>query len=314
MSDGGYGQPNNQQPNYGQPGPPTGPPGAFGPPPGYGPTPQPGTDQSGAYQPQPGYGQYPGQSGYGGPNAGQAYGQPTAGQPQYGQPAAGQLYGQPPYGQPPYGQPAYGQPQYGQPAYGQPAYGQFGPGQSGYAAPKKGWTRTRISMLVVLAVVVLGTLSAVFTHSGSSGTDRTLTAPVTSGAYSQISDSAQAASNEEIQASLSAKYGASAKVTTAEYADSSAQPAFIFIGIEAPQLHNSTPLTSANTLLNGTGVTDIATEDAGQLGGVLRCGTQNATTICAWADHNTLGYLEFLSLNGSAASAEVVAFRADAEH
>ena len=285
MSDGGYGQPNYQQPNYGQPaqpGPPTGPPGAYGPPPGFGPAPQ--------YGQQP----YPQQ-----PYPEQPYGQPSYAQPAYGQPA----YGQPPNGQP-----------YGQQPYGQPAFGQFGPGQPGYAAPKKGWTKTRISLLVVLVVIVLGTLSAVLTNTGSSGTDHTIAAPATSGAYTQISDSSQAASNEEIQATLSAKYGASAKVTTAEYADSSSQPAFIFIGIQAPQLHDTKPLTSANTLLSGTGVTNITTADAGKLGGVLRCGTQASTTICAWADHNTLGYLEFLSLSGSAASTEAVAFRADAEH
>ncbi|MGI8679536.1 MAG: Rv0361 family membrane protein [Jatrophihabitans sp.] len=112
MSDQGWGQPPNNDPQ-GQPGPyEQGQPGPYGQPGQYGQ--QPGQYGAQPAQPygQPGqYGQQPGQ--YGAQPA-QPYGQPGpyGGQPgQYGQPAYGDQYGQG-YGQPG-GQPPYGPPQSG---------------------------------------------------------------------------------------------------------------------------------------------------------------------------------------------------------
>ena len=93
--------PQDQQPQYGQPGADQ-----------YAQYGQPGADQYAQY------GQGP-QASYGQPQ--QDYGQPAYGQPAYGQPA----YGQPAYGQPAYDQPAYGQPVYGQPMYTSPSSAQF---------------------------------------------------------------------------------------------------------------------------------------------------------------------------------------------
>jgi len=108
---GGYQQPMNQQPGYGQP-----QPGYGQPPPGYG---QP------QFQPPPGYGQP--QPGYGQP---MGYGQP---QPGFGHPQPGFGQPQPGYGQP---QPGYGQPQpgFGQP---QPGFGHTQPQAQPAAPPKK---------------------------------------------------------------------------------------------------------------------------------------------------------------------------------
>ncbi|MHA6801820.1 DUF3662 and FHA domain-containing protein [Salinifilum ghardaiensis] len=131
--DQGYGQPGYGQPGYGQPGYDQGFDPAYGQPPGYdqgyG---QPGYGQPGYGQPgygQPGYDQGYGQPGYGQPGYDQGYGQPG-----YGQPGFDQGYGQPGYGQPGAYDPGYGQPGYGQPGYGQPGYGQPGFDQ-GYGQP-----------------------------------------------------------------------------------------------------------------------------------------------------------------------------------
>jgi uncharacterized membrane-anchored protein len=101
----GHGQPQYQQPQYGQQQP-------------YG-NPQYSASQYGAPQQ------------YGDPR----YGQPQTPQPpQYGQPQ----YGNPQYGDPRYGQPQTPQPQYGSPQqYGDPRYGQAQPPQPQYGSPQQ---------------------------------------------------------------------------------------------------------------------------------------------------------------------------------
>ncbi|MGN6608583.1 MAG: hypothetical protein ACTHMS_16430 [Jatrophihabitans sp.] len=146
---GGYGQPPQEQPAYGQQP-------QYGQQPAYGQQPQSG-QQPGGYDQQPAYGQQPqGQPGYGQQGG---YGQ----QPAYAQqPGA---YGeQPGYGQPPaYGQqPGYGQ----QPAYG--GYGQPSGARPGAAGRSLGIVALVLTVLGAAAVVVGFTALNWFTGSDRS--------------------------------------------------------------------------------------------------------------------------------------------------
>ena len=155
---GGFGQPQQQQPQqpgYGQPQQP-----------GYGQPQQPPQQQPQYGQPpqqpgaQPGYGQPPG----GQPGAQPGFGQPPGGQPGYGQPPGGQPgYGQAPGGQPGYGQPPGGQPGYGQqaPAGGfggamQGAFGQMGGGMQGMVGAAGGKPSVRNAFVVGILPLIIG--------------------------------------------------------------------------------------------------------------------------------------------------------------
>ena len=145
-------------------------------PPGYGQPPQQGGfGQPQQQQPQqPGYGQ-PQQPGYGQPQQPPQqqpqYGQPPqqpGAQPGYGQPPGGQPGAQPGFGQPPGGQPGYGQPPGGQPGYGQQApaggfggamqgaFGQMGGGMQGMVGAAGGKPSVRNAFVVGILPLIIG--------------------------------------------------------------------------------------------------------------------------------------------------------------
>ena len=279
-------------------------------------------------QPAPGQPAY-GQPAYEQPGSGPpAYGQPAYGQPAYGQPASGPAYGQPAPGQPGYGPPPYGQPgQPGQPGYGQPAqpgYAQPGGFQAyggGYGSPpapppKRGirrfWPWLAGVAAVIVVLIVVGAVAG--SNDANPGHDHSLAAPTQTGGYTQITGALADRVSSSISTSLGDKYNKN-DVRVAVYGKSgSSTPEFIFLGVHTGQLASRKPIDTIGTFMKGATVNDASAVDPGPLGGKMSCGTSaDSQTICAWVDHNTLGALVYVDLTGSAAAAESLSFRNDAE-
>lgn len=263
----------------------------------------------------PGYGQQP-------PYAQVPYGQAQYGQPSYEQqpPGAQEPYGLPQYGQPSYGQqPGYAPPPYGRqpPGYQQP--GAFQPYVPGYGAgppPRKSWLRRFWPLLagVVAVLVVLGVIGAVVDSDKNSGSNHTLSAPAQSGSYAKQTGALADRVSASASTSLKGQFGQNDLRIGVYSPSGSTEPEFVFLGVQSNKLADKSPDATIDSFMTGAKVANPSTVDPGPLGGKMRCGSSTVGQVtCAWADHNTLGALVFVTLQGSSAEDVARTFRNDAE-
>lgn len=258
---------------------------------------------------------------FGQPQYGQ---QPDFGQPQYGQaPQSGQA---PQYGQPQYGQPQYGQPQYGAPGYGQQPYGAPGmaPVGSAYGSAPARKSRKKMWALIgagVAAVLIIGAVANVATHTVKDEGKYTLSEPAAVSGYAKVDTAAAESAQSQLSSSLSGKLlkkGKSAKFGL--YAQSGSQdPAFLFIGFdkENSDYPGHSPKTTLKDFFVGAQVADQRDKPTGSFGGVLQCGTSatGQRVVCGWADGSSLASLIFTSAPSlDQAAATTLALRTASEH
>jgi hypothetical protein len=266
------------------------------------------------------------------PDDQQPYAQPFAQQPYEQQPPYGhQPYEQPPYGQQPYGQQPYEQqPPYGQqPGYAPSPYaqqpagfqqpGEFQPYAPGYGVSppaRKSWLRRFWPLLAGAAavLVVLGVIGAVTGSDKNPGSNHTLSAPAQSGSYTKQTGALADRVSSSASTSLQGQFGQN-DLRIGVYAPSGASlPEFVFLGVQSGRLADKSPDATIDSFMTGAKVSDPSSVDPGPLGGKMQCGSSTAGEVtCAWADHNTLGALVFVTLKGSTAEDVARTFRSDAE-
>jgi len=292
---------------------------------------------------QPPYGQAP----YGQAPYGQApYGQAPYGQAPYGQAPHGQApFVQPGHAQSNYGQPGHAQSNYGQPGYGPPTYSARQPNQSGshpgagfaVVAPGGSESRVRTGFIIagVVALVLLVPFAIVFVKAGlkndssSSGPNRVLVLPKSSGGYELASGQVNDRLVAQMRSSI-ASFGGSKLLDNAKIGiyDGPARERMIVIGLDDAGSGSTVGLRPGQTEIaveSFIAVANVGTNkdfDAGPLGGTLQCG-HPATTgensgglrVCGWADTTTGAMIELVGVKSDAAAAQVVAqLRKDSEH
>ncbi|MEV4515042.1 hypothetical protein AB0K00_39550 [Dactylosporangium sp. NPDC049525] len=244
------------------------------------------TPSDGSYQQQPGpYGppqSYPAQ---------QPYQQPAYQDPY--QPSA------PPYQQP------YQQPDYQQPGYQQPAFP--GPGPA-YTPPPPAPPRKRRGLKITLGIIgalflVCAVLSCVFLYPVISAGNTSVTAPATlpGGLSKQTSDEMQKIV-DEMERDLRNDVGNVDQVAAGIYSDGDPQKLVVLVAATSTVLFPDDEVDDAFSGFSATGagggLGGQTSYPAGDLGGTVKCanGTEGelAMTLCAWADHGSVGIAIFI--------------------
>lgn len=241
------------------------------------------TPSDGSYQQQPGpYG--PPQS-YPAPQ--QPYQQPAYQDPY--QPSA------PPYQQQPFQQPAYQQPAFPGPG---PAYTPPPP-----APPRKG-KGLKITLGVLGALfLVCAVISCVFLYPIISASGTTVTAPATlpGGLTKETSDSMQKIV-DGMERDLRNDVGDVDQVAAGIYSDGDQQKLVVLVAATSTVVFPDDEIKDAfsgfNESVTGSGVGAQVDYPAGDLGGTVKCatGTEKGVpmTMCAWADHGSVGIAVFV--------------------
>lgn len=250
-----------------------------------------------------------------------------------------QAYGQPPVGYPPqpYAQPAYGQPVFPQ----QPAFPPLQP------APKKSWTLpivlVSIAIVLVLCVGGLAVIGLVYgddeTKSATGGTssagatptagrttenatpaeDVTVVEPKTLGGRPKLDNDAFSEVTDTMEDSLLTSYPGATKSFGAFYGTPAKKNMVMAIAVAAPIPNPKLELDKnfTNMSLTGLAVDDVATVDAGALGGQAKCGNSETSgidlAVCVWSDDGSVGMLVWYYSSASKAKAEFPKLRAQME-
>ena len=166
-----------------------------------------------------------------------------------------------------------------------------------------------VGVLVVLAVI-----GAVTGSNKNPGSNHTLSAPARSGTYTKQTGALADRVSSSAGTSLQGKFSQS-ELRVGVYSPSgSTAPEFVFLGVQSGQLSDKSPSATIGSFMTGAKVSDPSTVDPGPLGGKMECGSATTGEVtCAWADHNTLGALVFVTLKGSDAENVARTFRGDAE-
>lgn len=274
---------------------------------------------------------YPPASGY--PTSGQpAPGYPTSGQPGPGYPTSGQpasgypVSGQPdPYGQPPqsyphpqpgYPQPAYQGPQPGyqtpQPTYPGPVYNPTPP-----VPPKKG-KGLKITFSIIGAVFLICAIAAcVFLYPVFSEGSAHVSAPATLPGDLKKDDSAEMQKVvDEMESDLRNDVGSVDEVAAGIYSSGDPQKLVIIVAATSTILFPDSELDDAFKGFNDSSNAGLTTQteyDAGKFGGKLKCSTGTSDevkmTLCAWADHGSVGIGVFINRDSAESAAMFVQIR-----
>lgn len=244
-------------------------------------------------------------------------------QPPYG----GEPQSPPPYNQPPYNQPGYGQPppQYGapQPPYPQPPYAAppqpYPPAQQPYGAapppyvqpgapppfgtfpPPQPEKRSRGPVLAIVGgslalLLILCVGGAFFFGSGIlSESDATLSTPDTVAGLQKMTRTELQSAVDTMAKSVESDRGWENPIAAFYEDPADPQKMVMLVGGTTFLLRPGAELDSqlkAFEESNGSTIKDLRDVDAGELGGVMRCGTGTVIsvplTLCAWADHGSL--------------------------
>lgn len=182
-------------------------------------------------------------------------------------------------------------------------------------------TRTIVLGAVGLAGAAAVVTSCVFGARVLSQKDATLTTPDTIGAFTH-----NTGSGAETAADLGTALGAGVGLDNtvgAVYTDpSAADRSILFAGGTRLSLSPSSELDSALDLLDdNTGkVTGRREVDAGELGGVMKCGTVPASvdvpamTVCGWADYGSVAITLFPNRDVTESAGLMRQFRSAIQH
>lgn len=234
------------------------------------------TPTDGSYQQQPGP--------YGPPQSYQ--GQQPAFQDPY-QPSA------PPYQQ------AY-QPSYQQPAY--PGPGPAYPPPPPPVPPRKG-KGLKITLGIVGALfLVCGVLSCVFLYPVISASGTAVTAPETlPGGLTKETSAEMQTIVDEMERDLRNDVGDVDQVAAGIYSDGDVQKLVVLVAATSTVLFPDDEVKDAFSGFNTTGGANLGGQTsypAGDLGGTVKCasGTEDdlPMTLCAWADHGSVGIAIFI--------------------
>ncbi|GAA0734215.1 hypothetical protein Drose_32215 [Dactylosporangium roseum] len=261
-------------------------------------TPPPASNPPRASEPQYGGSQYGG-SQYGGPAA------PASGGYQQPGPAYPVSGGHPP-------QPAYPGP-VPQPVYPGPAMASPVPPLMPAPPPKKG-NGLKITLGVVGGIFLICAIAAcVFLYPVFSESGAHVTAPPTlPGKLTKANSPTMQQLVDEMESELKTDLGTTDEVAAGIYSDGTTDDIFILVAATSTILFPDTELDNAFKSLSGEssgGLTLGASTkyDPGKWGGTLKCATGTSDdvrmTMCAWADHGSLGIGVFVNRGASESAA-----------
>jgi hypothetical protein len=224
--------------------------------------------------------------------------------------------------------PAYGSPDWvpGYPISG-PYFDQ--PGRVGRRSRKK-----LVIALIVVAVLLGGSANWYFRlRPHLRGPQRALVVPATFGGYHRLTSAAALQTVDEMRQAVTTEEksndwaNAYDHALVALYATShSSSLRLAFIGIRASDnsrarqlFMEAGPSRNARDFMDGGGVVDQTSYDAGVLGGSVRCGHLTYTgvqvTACVWVDYTTLGLVvDYTDGAPDVLASTTLALRAAAEH
>lgn len=249
-------------------------------------------------------------------------------------PSDGSYQQQPgPYGPPQsYQQPAYQQqPQYQQPAYQDPYQASAPPYQPPFPAPGPAFTPPprrgkglKITLGILAALLlVCGVGCGVFLYPILSASGTTVTAPATlpGGLEKQTSDSMQKIA-DEMERDLRADVGDVKQVAAGIYSDGDETKLVVLVAATSTVVFPDDEVGNAFSGFNATGagggLGGQTSYPAGDLGGTVKCasGTEDdlPMTLCAWADHGSVGIAIFIGRELKESSDLFLQIRTEVEH
>ncbi|MEV4760343.1 hypothetical protein AB0J86_35295 [Micromonospora sp. NPDC049559] len=239
--------------------------------------------------------------------------------------------------QPGAGTPQYGAPQTGGPQYGAPGaepgspYGEQYPSAPGGfpsdAAPPKKKSKAGKIILIILAVVLVlcvgGGVAAYFATKDTidevvDATKTTMVEPPTLAGRAKSTDPDLQKTADELKAEYKSDVPDATSTVGAFYGTAEKEDLLMIAGASGLVADPTKELTDmVSQAASELGATNMATVEAGPLGGEAKCGDGKAEGlklgVCVWSDRGSVGLVVFYFKTGKEAEAEFLTVRAAVE-